>query len=66
MIIQRLSVEDFTVLGVRLSAEILPTGELMIWIRDESMPSAPVAAGIALDREDEDTLLAWLEKVKDR
>ena len=66
MIIQRLSLDDLTMPGNRLSAEITPGGELMVWVRDESMPTAPVAAGIILDREDEDALRVWLEKVKDR
>jgi len=66
MIIQRLSLDDLTMPGNRLSAEITPGGELMVWVRDESMPTAPVAAGIILDREDEDVLRGWLERVKDR
>ena len=64
--IQRLSLDDATMPGVRLSAEVTTGGELMVWVRDESMPAALVAAGIVLGREDEDALRVWLEKVKDR
>lgn len=66
MITQRLSLDDAGMPGVRLSAEVTPGGEVMLWVRDESMPTAPVAAGILLDADREAGLLAWLEKVKGR
>jgi len=65
-VIQRLSLDDATMPGVRLSAEVTTGGELMVWIRDESIATGHVAAGIILDREDEDALRGWLEKVRDR
>lgn len=66
MIIQRLSLSDAVMPGVRLSAEITPGGQAHLWVRDESMPAKPVAAGIILSAGQESELYAWLEKVKDR
>jgi len=66
VIIQRLALDDFDILGVRLPAEVGTDGRIHIWIRDESIATGHVAAGIILDREDEDALRGWLEKVRDR
>lgn len=66
MIIQRLSLSDASMPGVRLSAEVTPGGQVMLWVRDESVSSRPVAAGIVLDGNQEADLLAWLAKVAPR
>jgi|1185.fasta_scaffold686073_2 hypothetical protein len=66
MIIQRLALDDAAMPGVRLSAEVLPDGQVMLQVRDESMPSMPVAWCVLLNSDQEAQLLAWLEKVRER
>jgi len=62
----RLDLYDTTMPRVRLSAEVTPGGEVNIWIRDESIPAAVLAAGIILHPDQEADLLAWLDEIKER